>query len=139
MTEGGTDKKGAFHKVSRFNDDRLAEAFAREVLGFLVGRELLNPEWAERILSWQDTGFSVHSRVRAKTKLEAERVGKSMIRPLLSLERLSFEEKKGKVSYRYGKEAEEVERMDYAELCRSEADPASDRLSGIIDGRRGRQ
>jgi hypothetical protein len=26
-----------------------------------------------------------------------------------------------------------------AELCRSEAAPASDRLSGIIDGRRGRQ
>jgi hypothetical protein len=38
--------------------------------------------------------------VRAKTKEEAERVGKSMIRPLLSLERLSFEEKEGKVSYR---------------------------------------
>jgi len=43
-------------------------------------------------------GFSVHSRVRAKTKEEAERVGKYMIRPLLSLERLSFEEKEGKVS-----------------------------------------
>jgi len=54
--------------------------------------------------------------VRAKTKEEAERVGKSMIRPLLSLERLSFEEKEGKVSYRYGKEAEEVERMDYLEF-----------------------
>jgi hypothetical protein len=39
-----------------------------------------------------------------------------MIRPLLSLERLSFEEKEGKVSYRYGKEAEEVERMDYLEF-----------------------
>jgi len=31
--------------------------------------------------------------VRAKTKKEAERVGKYMIRPLLSLERLSFSEK----------------------------------------------
>jgi len=39
VTEGGTDKKGAFHKVLRFNDDRLAEVFAQEVLGFLVGRE----------------------------------------------------------------------------------------------------
>jgi hypothetical protein len=63
VTEGGTDKKGAFHKVPRFNDDRLAEVFAREVLGFLVGRELLSPEWAEKILSWQHTGFSVHSRL----------------------------------------------------------------------------
>ena len=36
--------------------------------------------------------------------------------PLLSLERLSFDEKEGKVSYRYGKEAEELERMDYLEF-----------------------
>jgi hypothetical protein len=41
----------------------------------------------ERILSWRHTGFNVHSRLRAKTKTEAERVGKYMIRPLLSLER----------------------------------------------------
>jgi len=47
------------------------------------------------------TGFNVHSRVRAKTKTEAERIGKYMSRPVLSLERLSFE-KEGQVSYRYG-------------------------------------
>ena len=45
---------------------------------------------AERIFSWRHTGFNVHSLVRAKTKPEAERVGKYMIRPLLALERLSF-------------------------------------------------
>jgi hypothetical protein len=39
-----------------------------------------------------------------------------MIRPLLCLERLSFDEKEGKVCYQYGKEAEEVERMDYLEF-----------------------
>jgi hypothetical protein len=64
-----------FHKVPRIDDSRLAELFAREVLGFLVRRELLSPEWADRLLSWRHTGFSVHSRVRAKTKKEAERVG----------------------------------------------------------------
>jgi hypothetical protein len=57
----------------------LGEFFAREVLGFLVQRELLSPEWADRLLSWRHTGFNVHSRVRAKTKREAERVGKYMI------------------------------------------------------------
>jgi hypothetical protein len=30
------------------------------VLNFLVGRELLSPEWAERILSWPHSGFNVH-------------------------------------------------------------------------------
>jgi hypothetical protein len=43
------------------------------------------------------TGFSVRSRVRAKIKPEAERVGKYMIRPLLALERLSIVEPESKV------------------------------------------
>jgi len=116
VTEGGVDKAGVFHKISRIDDSRLEEIFAREVLGFLVHKELLSPEWADRLLSWRHTGFSVHSRVRARTKPEAERVGKYMIRPLLSLERLSFSEKEGQVRYRYGKEAKEVERMDYLEF-----------------------
>jgi hypothetical protein len=97
VTEGGVDEAGVFHKISRIDDARLAEVFTREVLAFLVGRELLSPEWADRILSWRHTGFSVHSRVRAKTKPEAERVGKYMIRSVLSLERLSFLEPDGKV------------------------------------------
>jgi hypothetical protein len=70
----------------------------------------------EKISGWRHSGFSVHSKVRAQTRKEAERVGKYMIRPLLSLERLSFSEKEGKVCYRYGKEAEEVEHMDYLEF-----------------------
>jgi hypothetical protein len=32
------------------------------------------------------------------------------------LERVSFEENEGEVSYRYGKEGEEEERMDYPEF-----------------------
>jgi hypothetical protein len=35
-----------------------------------------------------------------------------MIRPLLSLERLSFLEREGKVSYRYGQDGAERETMD---------------------------
>jgi hypothetical protein len=116
VTEGGVDKAGRLYKIPRIDDSRLAEIFTREVLADLVGRELLSPEWAERLLSWRHTGFNVHSRVRVKTKTEAERVGKYMIRPLLSLERLSLDEREGKVGYRYGKEAREIERMDYLEF-----------------------
>jgi len=108
VTEGGVDRAGTFRKVSSFDDGHISEVFSREVLRFLVGRELLSPEWAERLLSWRHTGFSVHSRVRAKTKTEAERVGQYMIRPVLSLERLSFLEREGKVSYRYGQDAAET-------------------------------
>lgn len=36
--------------------------------------------------------------------------------PLLSLERLSFDEQTGRVGYQYGKDAKETERMDYLEF-----------------------
>jgi hypothetical protein len=68
------------------------------------------------LLSWRRTGFSVHSRVRAKTKPEAEQVGKYMIRPVLALERLSFLEPEGKVGYRYGQDGADLETMDYLEF-----------------------
>jgi len=98
------DAAGVFQEIPRIEDSRLAEIFAREVLGFLVRKELLSPEWAERILYWRHTGFNVHSLVRTKTKPEAERVGKYMIRPMLALERLTFLEPEGKVGYRWGRD-----------------------------------
>jgi hypothetical protein len=36
VTEGGMDAAGVFQKIPRIDDSRLAEIFAREVLGFLV-------------------------------------------------------------------------------------------------------
>jgi hypothetical protein len=116
VTEGGVDAAGVFHKIPRTDDLRLAEVFAREVLAMLVRKEPLSPECAERILSWRHTGFHVHSLVRTKTKPEAERVGKYMIRPLLSLERLLFLEQEGKVGYRHGENGIEQETMDYLEF-----------------------
>jgi len=55
------DEAGVFHQIPRIDDSRPAEIFAREVLTMRVGKELLSPEWAERILSWRHTGFNVHS------------------------------------------------------------------------------
>jgi len=82
----------------------------------LVRKELLSPEWAERILSWRHAGFNVHSLVGTRMWPEAERVGTYMIRPVLSLERLSFLEQEGKVGYRHGENGAEREVMDYLEL-----------------------
>ncbi|TLN21077.1 transposase [bacterium] len=86
VTEGGVDEGGVFQKVSRIDDSRLAELFGREVLGFLVSKELLSPEWADRLLSWRHTGFNVHSRVRARTNLVPVALGliEEELRPLPS-------------------------------------------------------
>ena len=48
------------------------------------------PRGGWRLLSLRHSGFNVHSLVRTETKSEAERVGKDMIRPVVSLERLEF-------------------------------------------------
>ena len=110
------DRAGIFHRLPHLDDARLAEIFAREVLKLLVDRGLLSAEWAERILSWRHSGFNVHSRVRARTKSEAERVGKYMVRPVLALDRLSLLEAEGKVGYRHGPAGAELETMDYLEF-----------------------
>jgi hypothetical protein len=47
---------------------------------------------------------------KSALRVRPQRVGKYMIRPLLSLERPSFSEKEGKVGYRYGKEAKKAEK-----------------------------
>jgi len=68
----------------------------------------------QKIMHWRHTGFNVHSKVRAETKEDTERVGKYMIRPILSLKRLSLHE--GQVLYQYGKQSSETESMDYLEF-----------------------
>jgi hypothetical protein len=116
VTEGGEDSEGRFHHLASFQDNLLAEVFSREVFSLLLREELISEAVVEKIAGWRHSGFSVHSKVRAETRQEAERVGKYMIRPLLSLERLSLDEREGKVCYQYGKSPEEVERMDYLEF-----------------------
>jgi len=116
ITEGGEDKEGQFHKLSRFSESLIAEFFSREVFSMLLDKGLINLELVWKTLGWKHTGFNVHSKVRATTKSEAERVGKYMIRPLLSLKRLSIDETEGKISYQYGKDSSELERMDYVEF-----------------------
>ena len=82
----------------------------------LLHEGLINLELVQKILRWQHKGFNVHTKVRAKTRKDAERVGKYMIRPILSLQRLSFDETEGRLLYQYDKGKLETERMDYLEF-----------------------
>lgn len=82
----------------------------------LLHAGLINLELVQKILCWKHTGFNVHSKVRAASKEEAERVGKYMIRPILSLKQLSFDESEGQILYQYGKSSLKSERMDYLEF-----------------------
>ena len=116
ITEGGTAADGAFHRLCRFHDEVIQEIFTHEVFSLLLREKLIGLPLVEKILRWRHTGFNVHSKVRATSKREAERVGKYMIRPLLSLKRLFFDETAGKVRYQYSRHASQEESMDYLEF-----------------------
>jgi hypothetical protein len=55
--------------------------------------------------------LALGSRVRAKTKVETECVGKYMVRPIMALDRLLFLEGEGKVGDRHGQNGAELELM----------------------------
>ena len=116
ITEGGTAQDGAFHRVCRFHDEIIQEIFTHEVFSLLLRKKLIGLPLVQKILRWRHTGFNVHSQVRTQTKSEAERVGKYMIRPLLSLKRLFFDEAAGKVRYQYSRHGSQEESMDYLEF-----------------------
>jgi hypothetical protein len=116
ITEGGTAPDGSFHCVCRFHDEVIQKIFTHEVFSLLLRKKPIGFSLAQKILGWRHTGFNAHSKVRAQTKREAERVGKYMVRPFLSLKRLFFDETWGKVRYQYSRKGSQQESMDYLEV-----------------------
>ena len=73
------------------------------VLAFLKKEGLLSEERIELLLSWQEnTGFSAHNAVTVEPEDPdaVERLARYLLRPALSLERMSFDGKQGVVHYR---------------------------------------
>jgi len=115
VTEGGENVEGRFHHLASFQDSLLAEFFSREVFSLLLREELISEALVDKIAGWRHSGFSVHSKVKVESKSEAEVVGQYMIRPLLSLKRLSLDETTGRLRYQHLRDGSE-ESMDYLEF-----------------------
>ena len=108
-----------------FVDEHSAELlFRHKVMRFLQEDGLLSEERTELLLSWRHTGFSVHNRVRVEPEdqLSVERLGRYIMRPPISLERMSWDGA-GEVRYRRkgghegsGWTGREVESFDPAEF-----------------------
>jgi len=94
-SRGGWDRAGRWHPVARV-DPRAAELlFRHKVLSLLLARDLLTDERIELLDSWKSghTGFSAHNAVtvRAGDGGGLERLARYLLRPPLSLERLTLE------------------------------------------------
>jgi len=73
-----------FHYFEQFLLEYENLFFTREVFSLLLRKQLINSDPVKKILSWRHIRFNVHSKVRTESKDETERVGKYMIRPILS-------------------------------------------------------
>jgi len=85
-----------------FVDERSAELLFRyKVMRLLQDEGLLSEERTELLLSWRHTGFSVHNRVyvEPEDRPAVERLARYIMRPPISLERMTWNEA-GEVRYR---------------------------------------
>ena len=94
VSRGAWDRSGRWRPVP-YVDTKAAELLYRDkVLALLDQEDLISEERKELLMSWKNTGFSVHNSVTVDPQdpKGAERLARYLMRPPLSLERMSFDE-----------------------------------------------
>ena len=101
VSRGGWNRDGTWLPVPNVDASAAELLFRHKVIAFLRDGELLSEERIELLLSWQNTGFSVHNTVTVGSEDAAgsERLARYLLRPPLSLERMSLAAE-GSVLYR---------------------------------------
>jgi hypothetical protein len=77
----------------------MVEVFRRWVIKLLVGRGLLNEDFARNLLSWRHSGFSIDNSVRILDESSQESLAEYIARPPISLKKIRYEPFKGKVLF----------------------------------------
>lgn len=100
---GGWDDAGSWVPVAFIDHDAAERLFRANVIAILVGEGLLSDERARVLLGWNhNSGFSVDDSVRfePEDRKSMERVARYILRPPLSLERLTYADGDDEVVYR---------------------------------------
>ena len=124
VSRGGWTGDGEWIPVPYVDEHSAELLFRHKVMRMLQGEGLLSEERSELLLSWRHTGFSVHNRVTVEPEDQpaVERLARYIMRPPISLERMSWDGV-GEVRYRRkrgyessGSEGREVETFDPLEF-----------------------
>lgn len=97
LTDGGWLPDGTFRHLLAFDTDAVEKLFRAEVLRLLVARGKISEAIVDNLLSWRQSGFSVHAGSAVESRAEAVRLGRYGIRCPLVLERLTWDETSGEV------------------------------------------
>jgi len=99
VLEGGFDDEGTFFYIPFSGLQSMVEVFRRRVIKLLVGRGLLNEDFARNLLSWKHSGFSIDNSVRILDDSAQESLSEYIARPPISLKKIRYEPFKGKVLF----------------------------------------
>ena len=91
VLEGGFDQWDKFVFIPIGASDELVEIWRMNVVAFFVERKLVNTEFAEKMLSWKHSGFSIESGTRIYTDKARESLSQYIVRAPVSLEKLSYD------------------------------------------------
>jgi len=123
VPRGGWTREGAWVALPWIDVGAAEELFRHKVLKLLQDEGLITDERIELLLSWRHSGFSVDLSVRVEPEDETAvtRVSRYILRPPLSLDRMSWEgavageEGPGAVEYRAkdGSRSERIGAMEF--------------------------
>jgi len=99
VLEGGFDNEGTFFYIPFSGLDTMVEVFRRRVVWLLVEKELLNEDFAIKLLGWKHSGFSIDNSVRILDREAQTNLAEYISRPPISLKKIRYEPFKGRVLF----------------------------------------
>lgn len=91
VLEGGFDAEGRFVSIPFSGLQAITEAFRRRELALIADKRRLTQEFAETLLSWRHSGFSIDNSVRVTGARAQESLVQYIARPPISLEMIRCE------------------------------------------------
>jgi hypothetical protein len=99
LLEGGFDAEGTFVYLPFSGLEKMTEYFRRTVLRFFTDKKLLTEQFAQNLLSWKHSGFSIDNSVRILDESSRDSLAQYMARPPISLKKIHYEGFKGRVLF----------------------------------------
>ena len=99
VLEGGFDEASTFVSVPLSGLQQMTEVFRWRLIWLLVEKDLLSEEFAQNLLSWKNSGFSVDNSVRLTDARSQESLAQYISRPPVSLKKIRYEPLKGRVLF----------------------------------------
>jgi hypothetical protein len=102
VLEGGIDEVGSFYHIPIKDTSLLTEVFRRRVIKLFVDRGLLDRSFAVKILSWQQSGFSVDNSVPIPASSRKARMNLSqyIVRHPVSLQKILYARSNATIIYK---------------------------------------